>query len=356
VSQGGREGGASPWRADAATPRVALVRLSSLGDVVHALPFAHALRQAWLGCRLTWIVERREEAILTGNPDLDDVVSVDTRLWRREFRHPAGAHSVYVKVRGLVRRLRAGRFDVAVDLQGLWKSGVITWLSGAPVRVGFALSQCRERANACFTNRRVAAPVGAVHVVERNLALLAGLGLDPALAAPPVFPIARDPTAEGTVGRCLDEEGVKPETPLVVLNPGSGRDGKRWAVGAFRQLGDELAMRLGARVVLAWGPGEGPLARAIAHGMRTTPVIPPPTSIPEMVAFLRRASLVVGGDTGPIHIAAALGVPTVGLYGPTSARRNGPYGPRTAAFQSPSGRMDDIGVESVLGTAESLVR
>jgi ADP-heptose:LPS heptosyltransferase len=90
--------------------------------------------------------------------------------------------------------------------------------------------------------------------------------------------------------------------------------------------------------------------------MRTTPVIPPPTSIPEMVAFLRRASLVVGGDTGPIHIAAALGVPTVGLYGPTSARRNGPYGPRTAAFQSPSGRMDDIGVESVLGTAESLVR
>ena len=356
MSQGGRGGGASPWRADAATPRVALVRLSSLGDVVHALPFAHALRQAWLGCRLTWIVERREEAILTGNPDLDDVVSVDTRLWRREFRHPAGAHSVYVKVRGLVRRLRAGRFDVAVDLQGLWKSGVITWLSGAPLRVGFALSQCRERANACFTNRRVTAPVGAVHVVERNLALLSGLGLDPALTTPPIFPIPRDPTAEGTVGRCLDEEGVKPETPLVVLNPGSGRDGKRWAVGAFRQLGDELAVRLGARVVLAWGPGEGPLARAIARGMRTTPVIPPPTSIPEMVAFLRRASLVVGGDTGPIHIAAALGVPTVGLYGPTSARRNGPYGPRTAAFQSPSGRMDDIGVESVLGAAESLVR
>jgi len=356
VSQGGWGGGASPWRADAATPRVALVRLSSLGDVVHALPFAHALRQAWLGCRLTWIVERPEEAILTGNPDLDDVVSVDTRLWRREFRHPAGAHSVYVKVRGLVQRLRAGRFDVAVDLQGLWKSGVITWLSGAPLRVGFALSQCRERANACFTNRRVTAPVGAVHVVERNLALLSALGLDPALTTPPIFPIPRDPTAEGTVGRCLDEEGVKPETPLVVLNPGSGRDGKRWAVGAFRQLGDELAMRLGARVVLAWGPGEGPLARAIAHGMRTTPLIPPPTSIPEMVALLRRASLVVGGDTGPIHIAAALGVPTVGLYGPTSARRNGPYGPRTAAFQSPSGRMDDIGVESVLGTAESLVR
>ena len=107
-------------------PHIALVKLSSLGDVVHALPAARAIRAWWPRAELTWVVERREEAILAGNPDLSDVVAVDTRLWRREFRSLAGAPAVAMKVRGLVRTLAAGRFDAAVDLQGLWKSGVIT--------------------------------------------------------------------------------------------------------------------------------------------------------------------------------------------------------------------------------------
>lgn len=337
-------------------PRIALIKLSALGDVVHALPVAHALRARFPDAELTWVVERREQAILAGNPDLDHVVAVDTRLWRREFRRPGGAHTVYAKVRGLVRRLRAGRFDVAVDLQGLWKSGVITALTRAPKRVGFALAYCRERANALFTTHRVALPPDVVHVVEVNLALLAALDIAREEIGTPVFPIAADPTAEAIVTRILEDEGIKPETPLVVLHPGTGQDGKRWGIEEYRRLGDELAERLGARVGLCWGPGEEPLARAIAQGMRAAAVVAPPTSIPEMVALLRRATLVVGGDTGPTHIAAALGVPALGLYGPTSARRNGPYGRRTAAVQSPTGRMDSIGVEAVLAAAEGLLR
>jgi ADP-heptose:LPS heptosyltransferase len=125
-------------------------------------------------------------------------------------------------------------------------------------------------------------------------------------------------------------------------------------VEGYRRLGDELALRRAARVVVGWGPGEEPLARAIAHGLRTPPWVPPPTSIPELVALLRRSALVVGGDTGPIHVAAALGVPTVGLYGPTSGRRNGPFGPRTTWVESPTGRMEDIPVSAVLRAAESL--
>jgi lipopolysaccharide heptosyltransferase I len=339
-----------------AAPRIALVKLSSLGDVVHALAAARALRAWWPRAELTWVVERREEAILAGNPDLDHVVPVDTRLWRREFRRPAGAAGVAVKLRGLVRRLARGRFDVAVDLQGLWKSGVITALTRAPVRAGLAASHCRERANAWFTNRRVTPPPGAVHVVEQYLAVVAGLGVDLAAVGPPAFPIPGNPVAEATVARWLEEEGVKPGTPLILLNPGSGGDHKRWAVEAFRPLGEELAVRLGSRVAITWGPGEEPLARATAHGMRTGALVPPPTTIPEMVALFRRATLVVGGDTGPIHVAAVLGVPTVGLYGPTSARRNGPYGPRAAAIQSPTGRMDGISVEAVVAVAQGLLR
>ncbi len=161
-----------------ASPRIALVKLSSLGDVVHALPAARALRAWWPQCELTWVVERREQAILADNPDVDHVVPVDTRLWRQEFRRLTGAPAVAVKVRGLVRRLKAGRFDVAVDLQGLWKSGVITALTRAPLRIGPAMAYCRERANAWFTNRHVTPPPEAVHVVDQCLAVVAGLGVE----------------------------------------------------------------------------------------------------------------------------------------------------------------------------------
>lgn len=336
-------------------PRVALVKLSSLGDVVHALPAAHALRAWWPRAELTWVVERREEAILAGNPDLDHVVPIDTRLWRRELCRPTGAPGVLAEVRGLVRRLRAGRFDLAVDLQGLWKSGVITRLTGAPVRAGLAMGRCRERANALFTTHRVTPPVD-VHVVEENLAVLSALGVGAVPPSDRKFPLPPDAVADRAVRDLLEAEGVKPDTPLVVLNPGAGAASKRWPIGAYRRLGDELALRLGARVVLTWGPGEEPPARAIAHGMRAPALVPPPTSIRELVALLRRATLVVGGDTGPIHVAGALGVPTLGLYGPTSARRNGPCGPRTAAVQSPDGRMEAIGVDAVLGAAARLLR
>lgn len=337
-------------------PRIALVKLSSLGDVVHALPAARALRAWWPRAELTWIVERREQAILGGNPDVDHVVPVDTRLWRQEFRHPAGVSAVIGKVRGLVRRIALGSFDVAIDLQGLWKSGVITALTRAPLRIGLAASHCRERASAWFTNRHVTLPPEAEHVVDQHLAVVARLGIDLAAVGPPAFPLPGDPAAETLMARWLEDEGVKPGTPLVLLNPGSGGDRKRWAVEAFRRLGEELAVRLGARVGIAWGPGEEPLARAIAHGMRPGALVPPPTTITEMVALFRRATLAVGGDTGPVHVAAVLGVPTLGLYGPTSARRNGPYGPRVAAIQSPTGRMDGISVGAVLAAAQGLLR
>jgi heptosyltransferase-1 len=315
------------------TPRIALVKLSALGDVLHALPAAHALRACLPGCELTWIVERREAAILAGNPDVDHVIPVDTRVWRREFRQPGGAHTVFVKLRGLVRRFRSLRFEVALDLQGNVKSGSITALTGAPVRIGFALGHCREAANVLFTTRRVRKPLG-----------------------PPVYPIAADPAAEATAAGLFEAEGLKADTPVVVLLPGSGGDGKRWPAEAYRRLGDELALRLGARILLGWGPGEESLARTIGTGMRAAPVIPPPTSIPELIAVVRRAALVIGADTGPVHIAATLGIPTVALYGPTDARRNGPWGARLATVQSPTGRMSDIPVERVLAMAEDLLR
>ena len=157
-----------------ATPRIALVKLSSLGDVVHALPVARALRVWWPRAELTWVVERREQAILEANPDLDHVVPVDTRLWRQEFRRPAGAASVAVEAAGprpspRARPLRCGRRP-----PGTLEERCHHGLTRAPIRVGLSAARCRERANAWFTNRHVAPPRRAVHVVDQYLAVVAG--------------------------------------------------------------------------------------------------------------------------------------------------------------------------------------
>jgi lipopolysaccharide heptosyltransferase I len=330
--------------------RIALVKLSSLGDVVHALPAAHALRRAFPDAHLTWVVEARERAILEGNPDLDQILHVDTRFWRKEFTKAGGPAVVWGKLAGLIRRLRAGRFDVALDLQGLWKSGALTWLTGAPLRVGFTARHCREPWNILFTNRRVVPPRSATHVVEKNLALLQALNVP---AGEAVFPIATDPQGEDAAEAFLTAQGVKPQDLLVALYLGAGQARKRWPLPAFRTLADQMASRLGARVLVLWGPGEESLVREFREGVPPTTLVAPLTSIPELTSLIRRVSLLIGGDTGPLHIGAAVGRPVIGLYGPTDAARNGPFGPLAGAIQSPTGALEGITVNMVLEQVEA---
>src|SRR5206468_4705357 len=226
-------------------PRVAIIKLSALGDVVHALPVARALRRAVPGAHLTWVVEAREYAVLRDHPDLDAVVPVDTRLWRRLIWRPSGAREVLGKVGRLRERIRRASFDVAIDLQGLLKSGLLTAYTGAPVRIGFSASRCRERLNALFTNRRVLPPVSARHVVEQYLALLAPLGIEP---GSPEFVVPVPAAAERRMDELLLKEGVKPGDRLVALNPGAGRPDKRWPVERFHALADRLATEADARL------------------------------------------------------------------------------------------------------------
>jgi lipopolysaccharide heptosyltransferase I len=323
---------------------VALVRLSSLGDVVHALPVAAALRAHAPGWRLTWIVERREAALLRGNPVIDEVVPVDTRQWRRA-RRVGEIVAVARAVRDLRRRLREARFDAALDLQGLVKSGLLTAATGAPLRIGYAARRCREPASALFTNRRVTPPSSVRHVVEQNLTLLAPLGVP---AGDPEFPLGVDREADLALGRFFDAAGLKPRDRVVVLNPGAGRADKRWPVEHFRELGRRLVDEGSATVLVAWGPDELRSARQIVDGAgRPRALLAPPTGLAELAALLRRASVVVAADTGPLHLAAALGTRCVGLYGPTAAVRNGPYGERHRALQSRDGRVASLEPDAV---------
>jgi lipopolysaccharide heptosyltransferase I len=332
--------------------KIAIVKLSSLGDVIHALPVARALRRGLRGVHLTWIVEAREYALLKGHPDLDVVVPVDTRLWRRLIWRPAGARQVLGKVRRLRSRIRAARFDVALDLQGLIKSGLLTAYTGAPLRIGFSADHCREALNCVFTNRRVRPPAEAVHVVDQYLALLAPLGVRP---GPAEFHIPIPPAAERRADDFLGEQGVKQRDLLVAINPGAGRASKRWPVEHFRRLADGLAQEPDVRILLLWGPDEVHMARQIRDGLSARAILAPPTDLHELAALLHRSALMVANDTGPLHLAAALGTPSLGLFGPTRAERNGPYGRHCRGVQSPDGTMASLAPQTALDAARALL-
>ncbi|HET7876267.1 MAG TPA: lipopolysaccharide heptosyltransferase I [Methylomirabilota bacterium] len=330
--------------------RIAIVKLSSLGDVIHALPVARALRKARRDAHLTWIVESRESAILRDHPDLDTVVTVDTR--RGAGSLAAGARRVWRESRRLRALLRPARPDVALDLQGLIKSGLLTAATGAPLRVGFSRGCSREWPNALFTNRHVTPPAAARHVVEQYLSLLTTLGIEPGR---PEFHLPPRPEAERRMEEFLGELGIKRHDRLVAINPGAGRETKRWPVPHFRALAERLGGEPDVRIVLLWGPDEVHMARQIRDGLGVRAVLAPPTDLDELTALLRRAALMVAGDTGPLHLAAALGTPCVGLYGPTRAERNGPYGPRCRGLQSPDGTMAGLTPAAVLASARELL-
>jgi lipopolysaccharide heptosyltransferase I len=329
---------------------IAIVKLSSLGDVVHALPVAATLRARLPQARLTWIVERREAAVLAAHPALDEVVAVDTRGWRRA-RSPAALAGVAGAVQAVARHLGAARFDVALDLQGLIKSGILIALTRAPIRIGFHAWSSREPLSALFTNRRVARPRG-VHVVEQYLALPGALGIgEPVID----FRLPSDPAAESAIDEFFGASGLKPRNRVVVLNPGAGQPGKQWATERFRTLAGRLASEAGAQVVVVWGPGEDALARTIADQPSPRVLLGPPTSLVQLISVLRRASLMVAADTGPLHLAAALGTPCLGLYGPTDPSRNGPYGPGHRTVRGAGGRLASIDVEPVFHAATELL-
>ncbi len=331
--------------------RIALIKLSSLGDVVHALPVAATLRARVPDARVTWIVESREAAVLRDHPAVDTLVPIDTRRWRRA-RGLTDLGNVVRAVAGARRGLRVAGFDVAVDLQGLIKSALITAATRAPLRIGFAARRCKEPLGALFTNRRVQPPAAARHVVDQYLSLLGPLGVTEPVRE---FRLPVEPVAEARAEDFLAARGLKPGRRLVILNPGSRRRDKRWPEERFRVLAERLTEDAAADVLVVWGPGEETAGRLIAPGGRTRAVLGPPTNLYDLLAFLRRASVLVAADTGPLHLAAALGTPCVGLYGPTSAVRNGPYGTGHRSLQAPEGQVAAIEVDAVFHAVTDLL-
>jgi len=304
------------------TPRFLVVRLGSLGDIVHALPATASLRDTFPQARIDWLVESRWAELLELNPDLSNVFLVDTRSWRRVPLSPATWRSV-----GALRRtLREARYDSAIDFQGLYKSAVLAKLSGAEKRIGFAKGIAKESGAARFYTEEVQPPTG-VHVIEMNRALARAAGAGETQVR---FALPTSAEDEAKVEEIL---GAHHLTEFVVLSPGGGWGSKCWPVERYAALHNALARERGWRTVLNAGPGEEKLVSAFQAQARVTKPVQLTLTLRQLVALLKRAKVLVSGDTGPLHLAAVLGTPVVGLYGPTDPARNGPYGPRAVVVR-----------------------
>ncbi|MEK6279270.1 MAG: lipopolysaccharide heptosyltransferase I [Acidobacteriota bacterium] len=305
--------------------RILIVKLGSIGDIIHTLPAVAAIRTAMPQAEISWVVEHRSSEILRDNPILDRLIEVDTKALRRGLMSGETLRAP----RQQLRRLRASAFDLALDFQGLLKSASIARLSGARRIFGFSRESLREPASRIFLSKTIPIPPK-THVIRKNLTLVSGaLGIPvPEAAEDFSFPIATSPSDE--------QEAASVSTGnFALLNPGGGWPTKLWNVERFGRLADELWSHFGLQSLITYGPGEHELATRVIEGTRSGQATAVSLSLKGFYELARRAQVYVGGDTGPTHIAVAAGTPIVGLFGPTEWWRNG------------SPRKEDICVERV---------
>jgi len=302
--------------------RILMIRLSAVGDVVRTLPSVAVLRKNFPSARITWMVEEKSSDILSGQPELDEVMIFPRAAWTRSLARGRW-WSLGRDVIGFVRGLRRERFDLVVDFHGILKSGFLSLLSGADVRVGFERGFCRE-GNYLFNNRRVALLNARVSRFERNRKLLEGVGLETrgCHLRPYVAPEDRR-----YASNFLKSKGLLARYPLIAINPGTSEKlrYKRWFPERYAQLADGLVKDLGAFIIVTWGPGELETAQKVQSLMESPAVVACPTSLKQLAGIYEHCHLYIGSDTGPMHMASLMGVPVVGIYGPTDPVLYAPY-------------------------------
>ena len=287
--------------------KILIVRLGALGDIVHAVPAAAALRRAFPDARIDWLVDARHR------PMADLITVVDEVVVLERASLPAWLD--------VARRMRSVGYDVAIDFQGLMKSAVLARASGARRVIGFSIWHLREKTARPFyseTGGRERPAERADHVVRRNLTLLRSVGIHDATIE---FPLA------AVESRALEEVRAElgGDRPFALINPGAAWPNKRWPPDRFGEVAAFLREVRGLPSFVLWGPGEEGLAGAVVETSGGAARVAPATGIPDLLALSRAAALMVSGDTGPLHLAAAAGTPSVSLFGPTDSHRNGPW-------------------------------
>lgn len=317
--------------------RILIVKPSSLGDIIHALPVLHGLRRRFPDAAIDWLVATAFAPLIDAHPDLDHVVLFDRERFSRLGRSLAPT----LEFIDFLRDFRARAYDLAIDLQGLFRSGFLALATGAPVRLGFAAA--RECAWLFYTHRirdpaprpsgtESRTPPPDLHAVDRNGLVGRLLGFD---STPMRFDLAVTDAERAAAARILTAAGMDPDRPFIALWPGARWETKRWPPEKFAAVVDRLAASVQHPAALMGDPTERSLCEAVARRAAAGPaVLAGRSSIRQAVALLERAALVVTHDSAPMHIAAALDRPLVAILGPTNPRRTGPYGRPDAVVQS----------------------
>jgi heptosyltransferase I len=313
--------------------RLLIVRLSAMGDVIHTLPAAQSLRNAFPNAMIGWLIEERWAELLCApgtprrgtlspqRPLADWVHTVSLREWNKSLF----SISTLQEIAKVWNDVRSAHYDVAVDLQGAIRSALLARWSGAPVVIG--ARQPRESPASLWYTQQVIAR--GAHVIEQNLSVAEIVTGVKAAVLPVEFP--RDPVAEERIDQNLKRNQI---CDFAIINPGAGWGAKRWPARRYGEVARQLG-KGGLRVFVNCGPGEEKLFEEVNAASDHT-VTPIRSTITELIALTRRARLFVGGDTGPMHLAAALQVPVVAIFGPTDPARNGPFGTKNIVLRNPA--------------------
>ena len=296
--------------------RILLIKPSSLGDIVHTLPVVSAIKAQWPGVHLTWLVKRR---------------------WAELVRRVAGVDRVWPVDEGAANWLKQGWalrsecFDLAVDLQGLFRSGVVAWLSGVPLRIGFANGR---EGSPWFYTTRVSVPTVEMHAVDRYLLVAGAMGAR--VQGSPQFRFNVFDEDRAIVRTILSEKGISIDQPWIAMNVSARWPTKRWPLSSFAAVLDRLHEE-GQGPVAVIGSAEDRCAVEALRAVTPTPFIDLTGAVPLgcLPALLSGAAAMVTNDSGPMHIAAAVGIPVVAIFGPTSEIRTGPYGPGHRVLTAP---------------------
>lgn len=313
--------------------RLLVVRLGALGDILHALPAMTALRQAHPDWGIDWVLEPRWRALLAteggvrlspAQPIVDNLHFAPTKQWGKA----PFSRQTLDEIRALRAALREGEYDAVLDLQGAIRSAVLARFSSCDRRIGAA--EPWERAARWLYTERVA--TRGTHVIEQDVELASAVVGDALRPVQPWLPM--DPVAGDWADKLLSATARS----AVLLNPGAGWGAKRWPVERYAVVAQGL-IECGCRVLVNAGPGEEALAEVIVRstGGAATALA---CTLAQLIALTRRIALVIAGDTGPLHLACALGRPVVGIYGPTDPSRNGPFGTQFIVLRSPRSRRD----------------
>jgi lipopolysaccharide heptosyltransferase I len=305
--------------------RFLVLRLSAVGDVLRTLPAVKVLKEKYPSSSITWVVEEPSKTLLESQPEVDEVILFPRRRWTEAVKSPKRMGVTLAEVWRFIRNLRMKRFDVVLDFHGILKSGLISFLSGAPKRIGYDRKSSRE-GNFLFSNIKVTLPAEKISRFKRNFALLQGLGLEAKNVNPSLSVPKRDKEYVKSFFQTLP---IPVRRPLIAVHTGTSPTApfKRWMPQKYSKLADRLIRELGATVLFTWGPGELEWVEGIRNEMEEPSILGPKTeSLTQLGEVFRYCDLYIGGDTGPMHIASMMGIPAVVIYGPTDPIFHEPYG------------------------------